>query len=56
VGPGYSLQTSATATAAARAGDIGSYIGGIQTGGSQGGVDTWMLLALAGLAVLLLKR
>lgn len=53
--PGASASSSA-ATGPQRSGDIGAStfkFGGIQTGGSQGGVGTWLTVAVIALAAVL---
>ena len=53
---GYSVNPSANTSASNRTGDASFYFGGIQTGGSSGGVPQWMLYAALGLAAFLLLR
>jgi hypothetical protein len=54
---GYSVNTNATSGANGKTGDIGQYFGGIQTGGTSGGLPTWALIAAVALAALyILKR
>jgi hypothetical protein len=52
----YSVNTNATSGANGKSGDIGQYFGGIQTGGSSGGLPTWALVAALALAALYILR
>lgn len=56
-GAGFSLSPNAI-TGPSRSGDIsGSYFGGIQTGGSGGGMPMWLALgAMALMTVMVLRK
>lgn len=53
-GGGYSASSSATADG--KQGNLGVQIGGIQTGGTSGGLPQWALIAAVVLAALYLLK
>lgn len=55
-GGGLNSSASATAGPATQGNQGGVTIGGIQTGGSNGGVPVWLIVAALGAFLLLRKR